>query len=338
MNNRFFAAAIAFAVTFAASAGPAAAQTTRPRVVLAVDGIGQTRNLPVLVAERLNYFTDAGLTVTLVEAPAEPSVEALVADGRADGAVAFYHHTFMTQTELKLVTQAVVIMGASPQLKLVVAERLRGNVKDVADLKGRKIFVGGTNSGKTTTMNWLGMRAGLHNSDYTALTPTTPKDMLNALRDGRADAVIAHEPDIDLYLSSGAAFTLADLNSVEGTRKALGDIYPSTALYLPETYVASHPGEVQKLVEACIRALAYINTHSAEQIAAILPPKVVGANRAAFIKMLADDKQAFATDGRLPINAARQQLDVMTALSPKYKAVVLNKTYSNSFVDRVLAR
>ncbi|MES2288169.1 MAG: ABC transporter substrate-binding protein [Pseudomonadota bacterium] len=340
MTRRMIATLCGLVAAFAnpIAAASASAQQARPRVVLAVDGIGQTRNLPVLVAERLHYFTDAGLTVTLVEAPAEPSVEALVADGRADGAVAFYHHTFMTQTDLKLVTQAVVVMGASPQLKLVVAERLRDTVKTVADLKGRKIFVGGANSGKTTTMNWLALRAGMRNDDYAALTPTTPTAMMQALRDRSADAIIAHEPDVERYLASGAAYVLADVNSVDGTKKALGAPYPSTALYLPAAYIAAHPDEVQKLVNACVRALTYINSHSAAEIAAILPPKVVGSNNAAFVKMLADDKLAFATDGRLPIEAARQQLDVMTALSPKYKSVTFAQTYTNRFVERVPAR
>lgn len=316
----------------------AVAQPARPRIVLAVDGIGQTRNLPILVAERQHYFTDAGLTVTLVDAPAEPGVDELLADGRTDGSVAFFHHTFMTQTEHGVATEAVIVMGASPQLKLVVADRLRGQVHGVVDLKGRRIFVGGGNSGKTTAMNWLAMRAGLAIGDYRALAPTTAAAMAAALRDGSADAVIAHEPDASYYQTSGAGFTLADLNSVEGTRRSLGDIYPSTALYLTRDYVAAHPAEVEKLVRACVRALAFINTHSADEIAAILPPKVVGPDRPGFVRMLADDKMAFATDGRIPPDAARRQLAVMTALAPKYAAVRLDDTFTNQFVEKALAR
>jgi NitT/TauT family transport system substrate-binding protein len=304
-----------------------------PRVVLAVDGVGQTRNLPVLMAERLHYFSDAGLTVTLVDAPADPSPDQMIADGRADGAVAFYHHTFMTQADRGLISEAVVVMGASPQLKLIVARRLAGTVRSIADLKGRAIFVGGANSGKTTVMNWLMTRAGLPIDAYRALRPTTPAAMAAALRDGGADAIIAHEPDASFYLS-GSGVLLADIDSISGTRASLGDIYPSTALYLPHAYVAAHPAVVQKLVGALLRAMAFIRTHDAEAIAAILPPRPKGEDRGAFLATLADDRQAFDTDGRMPPAAARRQLAVMTALSPRYASVRIDRTYTNAFVDR----
>lgn len=303
-----------------------------PRVVLAVDGIGQTRNLPVLVAERLGYFRDERLTVTLVDAPGEPTPAQLMADGRADGAVAFYHHTFMTQADDHFVTQAVVVMGGSPQLKLVVASRLRGSVHAVADLKGRKIYTGGRNSGKTTATNWLASRAGFGAAGYTPLAPTTRDAMAVALRDGTADAIVAHEPDAGYYVRSGAGFELADLSSIPGTRDTLGSAYPSTSLYFPVPFIAAHPQVVQHLVNACLRAMAFINSHSAGDIAAILPPKVV-KDRAAFVRLLDEDKKAFATDGRMNGAAARQEWRVMSDLTSKYRGIQFEQTFTNRFVD-----
>lgn len=71
-----------------------------PRVVLAVDGIGEPRNLPVLLAERLGYFVDEGLIVTLDDSPASPTPAELLKDGRADGAVAYFHHTFSRRSTI----------------------------------------------------------------------------------------------------------------------------------------------------------------------------------------------------------------------------------------------
>src|SRR5579872_5729787 len=97
---------IGFALLAAADgSGAKAARTFNERVVLAVDGVEQPRNLPALVAERLGYFRDAGLTVTLVDAPADPSPAKLMADGRADGAIAYFHHTFMSQTDNDSITR-----------------------------------------------------------------------------------------------------------------------------------------------------------------------------------------------------------------------------------------
>ena len=140
-----------------------------PRIVLAVDGLGQTRNLPVLLAERLHYFTDAGLTVTLVDAPADPSPDLMIADGRADGAVAFYHHTFMTQVDRDLVSEAVIVMGATPQLKLIVARRLAGAIRSVT----RAGWVGSVSCG---SLLWMDSAAIIR---ITASTTRPPIMMAN---------------------------------------------------------------------------------------------------------------------------------------------------------------
>ena len=71
-----FAILAAMALTLVAGpaiAGVGVSAEPHSRVVLGVDGIGQTRNLPILVAERLGYFRDEGLTVTLVDSPGEPT-------------------------------------------------------------------------------------------------------------------------------------------------------------------------------------------------------------------------------------------------------------------------
>lgn len=303
-----------------------------PRVVLAVDGVEQTRNLPVLVAQQLGYFRDEGLTVTLVDAPAQPNPAALMKDGRADGAVAFYHHTFMSQTDDQMVTVDVATLGVTPGLKLMVATRLRDRVKGPEDLKGLRIYTGGVNSGKTTAMTWLAQRAGFGAHGYTPLAPTTARDMAAALRDGRADAVMTHEPDAAAYARSGAAFELVDLASPKGTRAALGALYPSTALYMPKAFVDAHPEVVQHLVDACLRALAYIDGHSAEQILAVLPPKMGGADKAAFARTLAEDKTMFETSGLMPEAGAGAELAAMAARTPRYRQVDLAETYTDRFV------
>lgn len=339
MKRRLLATlAVTALVGTAAGARAAEPVAQKPRVVLAVDGVAETRNLPVLVAERLGYFRDEGVIVTLVDAPAEPSPAELMKDGRADGAVAFYHHTFMSQADDRMTTQAVVLMGATPGLKLMGAARVRGAVKTAADLKGRTVYAGGPNSGKTTTANWLMAHAGLGVVDYTRLPNVSRDEMAEGLKSGKADAIVSHEPDADLYEASGVAYTMADLESVEGTKTALGSIYPSTSLYMPIDYVRAHPETVQHLVNACLKAMTYINTHTSAEIAAVLPPKMGGKDRAGFLKLLGEDKQMFATDGLIPPDAARQEWKVMTSLIPKYGSIRFEDTFTNRFVERALGR
>lgn len=309
-----------------------AAAATRPRVVLAVDGVEQPRNLPAIVAERLGYFKDVGLTVTLVDAPADPSPAMLMVDERADGAVAYYHHTFMSQSEGNSITRALVTLGITPGQRLMVAARLKDKVHSVRDLKGAKIITGGPNSGKTTATTWAFIHAGLKGGDYVSLPLLPRAEAAKALADGSADAIMAHEPDASRLEASGIAYQLLDLATPDGTRAALGTVYPSTALYMPASYIAAHPDEVRKLVAALLRSVRFIESHDAQTIVAILPAKAGGADRAAFIRQVALDKRMFGGDGATDAAAAAAELQAMTAVNPAYGKVDLAETFSNAFL------
>jgi NitT/TauT family transport system substrate-binding protein len=316
------------------SADAVAPAYSAPRIVLAVDGLEQPRNLPALLAERLGYFRDAGLTVTLVDAPADPSPAKLMADGRADGAIAYFHHTFMSQTEDGSITRAVALLGVTPGERLMVATRLRERVHSAADLKGMKIITGGPNSGKTTATTWAFLRAGLSGRDYLSL-PLVPRETaVKELVGGAADAIMAHEPDASFYESTGAAYQLLDFATPAGTTAALGTIYPSTALYMPATFIDAHPQEVRRLVSALLRSLTFIETHDADAIVAKLPQKTGGADRRLFIRQIAADKQMFSGDGHMDPGAATGELHAMAALNPAYARVRLADTWSNDFLPR----
>lgn len=330
--HRLALACAAFALL--AGAAPAERPSAPSRVVLAVDGVAEPRNLPVLLAERLGYFRDSGLVVTLVDAPADPSPAQLMADGRADGAVAYFHHNFMSQTEHGAVTKAVILLGVAPGQRLMVATRLRGRVSRVGDLKGMRIITGGPNSGKTTATNWAFLHAGLSVGDYTPL-PVKPRDSAaRALKEGEADAIMAHEPDASFYETSGAAFELADLETGEGTRAVLGTIYPATSLYLPSAYIAGHPNEVRAITAALLRALHFIEAHDAAAIVAALPAKAGGPDRAAFLRQIERDRRMFGGEGAMDPLAAAAELKAMAALQPAYARVRLEETYTNAFLPR----
>jgi NitT/TauT family transport system substrate-binding protein len=332
-STRYFAILLICAGLSPAISG-ASAHSAGERVVLAVDGTQQLRNLPVLLAERLGYFREQGLIVTLVDAPADPSISQLVSDGRADGTVAYYHHTFESQIEGDKPAVSVLVMGATPQLKLVAAERLRGQVRELKNLAGKRIITGGINSGKTTTMTMLAMRGGFGPVGYTRLPLSSRDAMIEALRTGGADAIVAHEPDASDYVRAGVGFVLANVNSVPGTKASLGDVYPTTALYLPKAFVRAHRQEVQKLVDACLKAMTFINSHTAAQIAAVLPVQMIGKDRTAYLAKIEEDRLSFATDGRMSLAAAQAMYNAMLALQPKYAPVTLSDTYTNEFVER----
>jgi NitT/TauT family transport system substrate-binding protein len=314
----------------------ARAAPSQQRVVLVVDGINEDRNLPVLLAERLGYFASEGLLVTLMEGREDVSTDDLLADGRADGAVAFYHHTFMSQAAGHS-TESVITMGVTPALSLLVASRLKDQVKTIADLRGRKIYAGGRNSGKTTSAVWLMANVGLTPADVPLLKPEGRDAMSEALRLGGADAIVSHQPDTSFYETSGSAFKLADLTTVSGTKAGLGVLFPSTSLYLTNDYVARNPDIVQHLVNALARSLIFINAHSTVDIAAALPTEIM-KNGKDYGAVLPFDVKMFATDGRMSESDARRELEIMASYTPVYGKTNFDKTYTNTFIEKALTQ
>jgi len=114
-------------------AAPAMAQD---KMTLILDWFVNPDHGPILLAEELGYFEEAGLEVEVV-APADPSdPPKMVAAGKADLAIA-YQPQLHLQVEEGLPLRRVGTLIATPLNCLLVLED--GPVKSTADLEGRKV-------------------------------------------------------------------------------------------------------------------------------------------------------------------------------------------------------
>jgi len=299
------------------------------RVVLAVDGIKMIRNLPVLLADHLGYFTAEGLAVTLQETSASAEIDHSLASGKIAGMVAYYHHTIVAQAEGRDCL-AVITMAVTPGYEVLVSRKLDGQVNSLTDLKGRRMITGGPHSAKSTSANWLMLHQGFAVTDFTPIQPKDRQTNAAMLKSGEADLIIAPESDAGFYQAEGAAKLLADLYSVEGTRKSVGTLFPTTVLYMSADYARAHPELTHRLVGAFARALAFINHHTPEEVAAVVPEIVAAEGKDS--RVMAQGVKMFATDGRMPGEAAQQEARAICTLFPEYARVDLAKTYTNEFL------
>ena len=114
-------------------ATPAAAQD---KMTLILDWFINPDHGPVILAEELGYFAEAGLEVEVV-APADPSdPPKMVAAGKADLAISYQPQLHM-QVENGLPLRRVGTLVATPLNCLLVLED--GPVETTADLEGRKV-------------------------------------------------------------------------------------------------------------------------------------------------------------------------------------------------------
>ena len=316
---------------------PATAQPIQPerRIVLLVDEIRQVRNLPAIVAERLGYFHGDGLDVTMMNVRDELPHAQLLADGRVDAVMAYYHHNIVNQSRGQQ-TESIVVLGVTPGVQVMVAKGAAGRLRAAEGLKGSRIIAGGDGSSKTTVAHALALSAGLALNDLARL-PTQGRDQnAEALRDGRADLLVAPVPDGADYLRRGVAEVYLDLTRPETTRQQFGALFPSATVFMATDRVKAHPEIAQHLATAFVRALHYLNTHSAEEIAALLPKDFFGKDRDAALQALAAELPMFATDGRMPADGARFEWGVLAKADPRLAKVDVARTYTNAFVERAL--
>jgi len=301
------------------------------RIVLLVDEIKAIRNFPVVLAERLGYLD--GVTVMNIRDDAPPAQ--MLADGRVDAVMAYYHHNVVSRAAGGDF-EAVVTLGVTPGVKVLVSKQARDRYRTPADLKGSRIVAGGAGSSKTTVANALLLAGGHGIGDYTRIPNESKDKIVEALRSGSADLVVAPVPDGAYYESQGVASEFADLTTAERTRKVLGGLFPSSTVYMTGERVKAHPEIAQRLASAFVRTLQYIHTHSADEIAALIPEQITGPDRAAWLKTLKQEIPMFAGDGRMPEGAAEQEWRVLAELNPKYRPVKVEETYTNAFVERAL--
>jgi NitT/TauT family transport system substrate-binding protein len=106
---------------------------------------------------------------------------------------------------------------------------------------------------------------------------------------------------------------------------------------MPTDWVQKNKPTVQKLANAFVKTLKFINTHSAAEIAEKMPKDFFAGDKEGYIKALADGKGMFTVDGVMPAGGPETVLTVLAAFSKnvKGKTVDLSKTYTTEFVKNV---
>lgn len=307
------------------------------RIVLLVDEIHAIRNFPVVLADRLGYLKDGDMAVTVMNVRYDVWHGDMLMDGRVDAVMAYYHHNIVNHAQGRA-TEAIVTLGVTPGMKVLVANSAKDKFKNVSDLKGAHIISGGAGSSKTTLANALVLAGGNHLDEYTRMGTEGKPQNLEALRNGSADFVVAPVPEGDYYEAQGVASTFADMTTVDGTKKALGTLFPSSTIFMANEHVKAHPEMAQHLANAFVRTLKYINTHSAQEIAELIPSEIRGKDKTAYVKLLQEQMPMFANDGNMPASGAQMEWKVLAEANQKYKSVTLDQTYTNRFVEAAVTK
>jgi NitT/TauT family transport system substrate-binding protein len=314
---------------------PTTATTAAESVSIMVGGLEKQIYLPFKLTEILGYFKDEGLTVRLLNQPSGVAAEDQMLAGAVEGVGGFYDHCVDLQSKGKFVESIVQISRAPGEAFLVSAKH--PEIMSVADLKGKSLGVTELGSSTAFLTEFLAFRAGVKPGTFATVSVGAGPTFIAALTRDRIQAGMTSEPTITHLLKLDEARILVDLRSAETTKAALGGTYPAAALYMTTGWVETHREAVQKLANAMVHTLRWIETHSASEIADQMPKEYFLNDRDGYVSALANGKAMFTTDGVMPAGGPETVLAVLTGLSkiPKGKTIDLSKTYTTQFVKAV---
>jgi len=316
--------------------GPVGAQA-QPKFSVMVGGLEKIIYLPAMLTQRLGYFKDAGVNMTLFDEGAGQSAEEEMIAGKVDGVVGFYDHTIDLQAKGKIL-EAVVIFDRVPGEALVVSEH--SGIKTLADLKGKRIGVTGLGSSTNFLTKYLAVHAGVQVADITPVAVQAGPTFIAALQHKQIDAGMTTEPTITTAVSEGLASVLIDMRTVAGARAALGGTYPAACLYMTTDWVNGHKDAAQKLANAYVKTLKWIDSHTGAEIADKLPADYyTGIGKDAYAKALDAGKGMFTKDGVMPADGPPTVLAVLNAFDTTVQGrqIDLSKTFTTEFVAKAVA-
>jgi NitT/TauT family transport system substrate-binding protein len=312
----------------------------KPTIKLMVGGLEKVIYLPAMLTQQLGGFDRAGVHVELLNQPSGANAETALISGDVQGVVGFYDHTVDLQAKDQCIT-SVVQMANIPGEVIMVATDKADLIRSSADFKGRKMGITSLGSSTDFLTKALAGKAGVSASEFTPVKVGAGQTFIASLANGGIDAGMTTDPTVAQLVQTGQAKVLYDMRTEQGTRDALGGVYPATSLYMSCSIVDRYPEIVQQLATAFVGTLRWIHEHSPGEIAAAMPPSFAGGNKALYVESVKDSIGMFNADGRMSAEGAQNVLTVLSSFSKNVSAhrfmIDLNRTYTTRFVDEAAA-
>src|SRR6266702_1855685 len=292
-------AAIASLVVLAACGG-STAPTSGGNVSLKimVGGLNKQIYLPNMLAQRLGYFKAENLDVTLIDEGSGQASEEEVVAGNVDASLT--------------------------------------NVTGPKDLAGKNLGVTDLGSGTHVLTQAILGTAGVDPGSAHYVAVGAGDTFIAALQQKKIAAGMTTYPTISRLVNSGKGKILVSLLTPADTRAALGGDYPFIGVFAKNDWVSSNKDTAQRLVNAYVKTLKYIHSHTADQIASQMPTDYFAGDKAAYVSDLQSQLSIFGTDCKMPSGGPEtvQKIQQQFVTSYKGKSANLAETYTNEFADK----
>jgi NitT/TauT family transport system substrate-binding protein len=303
-----------------------------PTVTMMVGGINKQIYLPYQLAQSLGYYKKYGVNMVLSnEVAGGVGAETAMASGSVDMAGAWYVHTINFQLQGKSVVNVAQLSG-SPGERIMCATGT--HITSPTQWKGQSIGVTDLGSGTDQLTQYLAARYGLHKGDYSRIAAGDGSTMIAALKNHKILCGMTTQPTVAAIEKLGVGYPAFDLTTTAGVQKWFGGFVPTAGVLAQTSWVNANKATVQKVVEALVATMHWLSTHSAADVANVLPPSFVNnalITKATYISTLSTDKTQFLPDGLMPSSGPADILAITKLAGVITGPVNLSTTYTNSF-------
>jgi NitT/TauT family transport system substrate-binding protein len=305
------------------------------KVRIAVGGKSAVFYLPLSVAERLGAFKDAGLDVEIADVASGGRTLQAIIGGSSDIGVGTFDHTIQMQAKHQGLV-ALLQYGRYPGFVLAMMAGKADRYHSPKDLKGMKIGVTSPGSSTQFMAAYMMVRNGLKADDASFVGTGTTMTAVAAARRAEIDAIVSSDPMMTLMETDKLVKVAADTRTEAGTKAVYGGPYPGGVIYATPAFIEKNPQVTQKVVDAFVHGLKWIASHSADDIAKLMPEEYALGNRPVYVKALEISKAMYSPDGMFVPGAVETADAVLKVFDPAVAAasIDLAKTTDDRFVKK----
>jgi len=305
----------------------------KTKVTLGVGGKPLLYYLPLTIAERKGFFKEQGLEVEINDfGGGAKSLQALIG-GSVDVVTGAYEHTIRMQAKGQDIV-ALTELGRFPAIVIAVKKDKAGQVKSPADFKGLKIGVTAPGSSTALTTQYAMVKAGLKPTDAALIGVGSGASAVAAMKNGEIDVIAHLDPVISKLESDGDIQVLIDTRTEAGTRALFGGSNPAATFYTKKAFAEQNPQTTQRLVNAFVKSLKWLQTATPEDIADTVPAEYHLGDKPLYLQAVKNSLESYSRDGIVQKSGMESVLDMLRQLDPELKdaKIDLAATFDDRFV------
>jgi sulfonate transport system substrate-binding protein len=336
MDLRRIVAVVVLLAVLVSGAPPAS--WAAEKVTVGIGGVALMVYLPTALAKSKGYFAEEGLDVEILDIKGGGSQAASALIG---GSVDFSANAIDHAIKAKVQKKDLVAVHSHvrlPVMGLVVANKYKGEIKSLADLRGRPVGVTSPGSQTHMVLGFLLAKSGVK-ADEVKIIGAGGSTMPLAIDKDSVHAGMMVDPFFTVFLKQGKGYALVDMFTTKGTLEAMGGEVQGTTLLTRPDVIAKRPATVQKMVNALVKANKFITSSSGEALAKSLPRELAGDPKL-YAESFEHAREAFPPDSLVSREGVARVIETMRAFEavPAGMKIEPDSVFDNRYVLKALGR